>query len=291
MRSSALQRNRTLGNIAERFLCAQPESDLTGIFCTYCIHSLVPAAKSCLLCEASQCESHNQVQSRSADHVLTTPATLRRGNVPSIKSPSSITATWIPCVSVRRICPSCCLACQHKCHRVELLSNVSEKKKEKLRKVLLNLPLMIEEAENKRLVTQSESSHYLHLEVLEQRVLREFTRQEEDLSLQVFLLIQQLEGVYGKGATHILLDIDTASKNMDQRTASWTSANQLRPQTPSRFMSFRVLSANSITSGQYFWDMEVSESGSWRAGGLSQYQEEKNQFWIGNNIKSWCLWR
>ncbi|NP_001084882.2 E3 ubiquitin/ISG15 ligase TRIM25-like L homeolog [Xenopus laevis] len=388
MERPALQRNRTLGNIAERFFCAQPEPDGTGIFCTYCIHSPVPAAKSCLLCEASLCESHVRVHSRSAEHVLTTPtAALEMRKCSVHREPLK----YYCYVDSSCICASCCLAGQHKRHRVELLSDASEKKKEKLRKVLLNLPLMIEEAERggwrlqeRRREVQEQAAAETErvvalfvdirerLEALEQRVLREVARQEEELSLQVSELIQQLEvkkeelsrkilqteelcnmadplavlqagesdraeddggregsdpkvltvgdldkdlisetlhsgldsivtvakgwGVYGKGATHIRLDIDTASNNVavseDRRTASWTSANQLRPQTPSRFIGYQVLSNNSFTSGQYFWDMEVSESGSWRVGvAYPSIGRKGNQFWIGNNIKSWCLWR
>ncbi|OCT96283.1 hypothetical protein XELAEV_18013959mg [Xenopus laevis] len=344
MERPALQRNRTLGNIAERFF----------------------------------------LHSRSAEHVLTTPtAALEMRKCSVHREPLK----YYCYVDSSCICASCCLAGQHKRHRVELLSDASEKKKEKLRKVLLNLPLMIEEAERggwrlqeRRREVQEQAAAETErvvalfvdirerLEALEQRVLREVARQEEELSLQVSELIQQLEvkkeelsrkilqteelcnmadplavlqagesdraeddgGREGSdpkvltvgdldkdlisetlhsgldsivtvakgwgGATHIRLDIDTASNNVavseDRRTASWTSANQLRPQTPSRFIGYQVLSNNSFTSGQYFWDMEVSESGSWRVGvAYPSIGRKGNQFWIGNNIKSWCLWR
>eukprot|EP00079_Xenopus_tropicalis_P013714 XP_002942762.1 PREDICTED: E3 ubiquitin/ISG15 ligase TRIM25-like [Xenopus tropicalis] len=382
----ALQRNRTLGNIAERFLCAQPGPGGTGIYCTYCIHSPVAAAKSCLLCEASLCESHVRVHSRSAEHVLVEPTTAPEKRKCSAHGEP---LKYYCYEDSACICASCCLGGQHKRHRVELLSEASDRKKEQLRKVLLNLPLMIEETERgaqklqeRRVQMQEQAAGEMdrvvalfadireRLEALERRVLSEIARQEEELTARASELIHQLEikkeelsrkilqteelcnmadplavlqthdsdehdgaresqeprgpslgdlnedlisetlhaglesivmaakglGVYGKGAAHVLLDINTASNNVavseDRKTASWTSTNQLRPQTPPRFIGYQILSTNSFTSGRHFWDMEVSESGSWRVGvAYPSIGRKGNQFWIGNNIKSWCLWR
>ncbi|KAM5158177.1 LOW QUALITY PROTEIN: E3 ubiquitin/ISG15 ligase TRIM25-like [Mantella aurantiaca] len=66
-------KNITLHNIVEAFRPTQP--NLTGIFCTYCIHSPVPAVKSCLMCEASLCDNHLNVHSKSSEHILIEPTT------------------------------------------------------------------------------------------------------------------------------------------------------------------------------------------------------------------------
>uniref|UniRef100_L7N2P2 RING-type domain-containing protein n=1 Tax=Xenopus tropicalis TaxID=8364 RepID=L7N2P2_XENTR len=110
------------------------------------------------------------------------------------------------------ICASCCLAGGHRGHRVELLSEASEKKKEKLRKVLEKLSPEREETERgaQRLqerrrevaeVAASETERVTalfrgireELEALEKRLLSDISRQKEELSLTLTELIQQLE--------------------------------------------------------------------------------------------------
>ncbi|XP_073468186.1 ret finger protein-like 4A [Aquarana catesbeiana] len=71
----ALHRNITLRNIVENFLSAQPDQKKSGVFCTYCIHTPVPAVISCLMCEASLCDNHLIVHSKSPEHILCDPTT------------------------------------------------------------------------------------------------------------------------------------------------------------------------------------------------------------------------
>ncbi|OCT66766.1 E3 ubiquitin-protein ligase TRIM39 [Xenopus laevis] len=110
------------------------------------------------------------------------------------------------------ICESCCLAGEHRGHRVELLSEVSEKKKEKLRKVVEKLRPEREEIEEQiqrlqerrrevaeKAAGETETVTALfrdireQLEALEKRLLRDISREEEKVSLQLHDLIQQLE--------------------------------------------------------------------------------------------------
>ncbi|KAE8636987.1 hypothetical protein XENTR_v10003249 [Xenopus tropicalis] len=110
------------------------------------------------------------------------------------------------------ICVSCCLAGEHRGHRVDLLSEASEKKKEKLRKVLEKLSPEREETERgaQRLqerrrevaeVAAGETERVTalfrgireELEALEKRLLSDISRQKEELSLPLTELIQQLE--------------------------------------------------------------------------------------------------
>eukprot|EP00079_Xenopus_tropicalis_P031553 XP_017945324.1 PREDICTED: tripartite motif-containing protein 7-like [Xenopus tropicalis] len=205
----ALYRNRALGNIAERFRPTETEPGETGIFCTYCLLSPVPAAKSCLLCEASLCDTHLRGHCQSAEHVLTEPTASFMGRKCSVHNEL---LKYHCCEDSACICASCCLAGGHWGHRVELLSEASEKKKEKLRKVLEKLSPEREETERgaQRLqerrregaeaaageterVTALFRGIREELEALEKRLLSDISRQKEELSLTLTELIQQLE--------------------------------------------------------------------------------------------------
>ncbi|KAG8447198.1 hypothetical protein GDO86_014604 [Hymenochirus boettgeri] len=110
------------------------------------------------------------------------------------------------------VCVSCCLAGDHRGHKVELLDEASEKKKEKLRNVLDKLTPQREATERKvqrlqenwgevkrKAASEMERVTVLfrdireQLKSLEKRVLSEISRQEKHLSLTLTNLIQQLE--------------------------------------------------------------------------------------------------
>ncbi|OCT75190.1 hypothetical protein XELAEV_180303631mg, partial [Xenopus laevis] len=202
----ALPRNRTLGNIAERFLSAQPEPGDTGIPCTYC-DSHVPAVKSCLMCEASLCNKHLRMHSKSAEHVLTQPTDSFMERKCSVHHKVLEFYCCETCV-----CVSCCLAGEHRGHRVELLSEASEKKKETLRKVVEKLRPEREETERgaqrlqerRREVAEKAAGETERvtalfrdireqLEALEKRLLSDISSQKEKLSLTLTDLMEQLE--------------------------------------------------------------------------------------------------
>ncbi|XP_041436641.1 E3 ubiquitin/ISG15 ligase TRIM25-like [Xenopus laevis] len=205
----ALYRNRTLGNIAERFLPTETEPGETGIFCTYCVLSPVPAAKSCLLCEASLCDTHLRGHSKSAEHVLTQPTDSFMGRKCSVHHK---VLEYYCCEDSVCVCVSCCLAGEHRGHRVELLSEASEKKKETLRKVLEKLRPEREETERgaqrleerRREVAEKSAGETERvtalfrdireqLEALEKRLLSDISSQKEKLSLTLTDLMEQLE--------------------------------------------------------------------------------------------------
>ncbi|XP_041422855.1 E3 ubiquitin-protein ligase TRIM7-like [Xenopus laevis] len=204
----ALPRNRTLGNIAERFLSAQPEPGDTGIPCTYC-DSHVPAVKSCLLCEASLCNKHLRMHSKSAKHVLIEP-TMDMGDKKCSVHDEPL--KYYCCEESVCVCVSCCLAGEHRGHRVELLSEASEKKKETLRKVVEKLRPEREETERgaqrlqerRREVAEKAAGETERvtalfrdireqLEALEKRLLSDISSQKEKLSLTLTDLMEQLE--------------------------------------------------------------------------------------------------
>ncbi|XP_063786686.1 E3 ubiquitin/ISG15 ligase TRIM25-like [Pseudophryne corroboree] len=215
----ALQRNITLCNIVGSFLSTRTDQEETGIFCTYCVDSPVPAAKSCLLCEASLCDKHLRVHSKSAEHVLCDPTTALGNRKCSVHKKI---LEYYCTEDAACICVYCRLDGEHQGHHVEMLNEASEKKKEKLRNVLQKLTTRREETEKRvqslqerRREDQGKAAGVIEtvtalfrdirrqLEDLEKRVLSEISRQEQCISLSggnllrfVFSLsdlIQQLE--------------------------------------------------------------------------------------------------
>ncbi|XP_041426889.1 E3 ubiquitin-protein ligase TRIM7-like [Xenopus laevis] len=198
-----------LRDLVERFRPTETEPGETGIFCTYCVLSPVPAAKSCLLCEASLCDTHLRGHSKSAEHVLTQPTDSFMERKCSVHNEL---LKYYCCEESVCICVSCCLAGEHRGHRVELLSEASEKKKEKLRQVLDKLRPEREETErgaqrlqeSRREVAEKAAGETERvtalfrdireqLEALEKRLLSDISSQKEKLSLTLTDLMEQLE--------------------------------------------------------------------------------------------------
>ncbi|KAE8577784.1 hypothetical protein XENTR_v10023047 [Xenopus tropicalis] len=205
----ALPRNRTLGNIAERFHSAELEPGETGIPCTYCVISPVHAVKSCLLCETSMCGVHLKVHSESEEHVLTEPTASFENR--KCSTHKELLKYYCP-QDGACICVSCCLAGEHRGHKVEPLSEASEKKKEKLRKVLEKLSPEREETEGQiqRLqerrkelqekaagVTEQINALFRdireRLSLLEEQLHIQLSMQKVMVSLEVWDLIRELE--------------------------------------------------------------------------------------------------
>ncbi|XP_040191889.1 E3 ubiquitin/ISG15 ligase TRIM25-like [Rana temporaria] len=205
----ALRRNITLCNIVENFLSAQPDQEARGVFCTYCIHSPVPAVKFCLLCEASLCDKHLKVHSKSPEHVLCDPTTSLENRKCSVHKKI---LEYYCTEDSTCICVSCTLVGEHRGHQVETLDEASEMKKKKLRNVLQKL--VIEREETKKRVKslqermrkvlgkaddQTERVTVLlrdlrrRLEDLEKRVLSEISGQAQRVSQLLSDMIQQLE--------------------------------------------------------------------------------------------------
>ncbi|XP_040211104.1 E3 ubiquitin/ISG15 ligase TRIM25-like [Rana temporaria] len=198
-----LHRNITLRNIVETFRSTQLEEGKTGIFCTYCYHSPVPAVKSCLMCEASLCDNHLRVHSKSPEHVLTDPTTSMENRKCSIHREL---IKYYCTEDSACICVSCRRDGEHRGHKVETLDEASEKKIQKLRNVLQKLMTEREETEkrvqslqDRRRKVQEKTERVTalfielrrHLEDLEKRVRRNISSQEERISLSD--LIHQLE--------------------------------------------------------------------------------------------------
>ncbi|XP_075204106.1 E3 ubiquitin/ISG15 ligase TRIM25-like [Anomaloglossus baeobatrachus] len=204
----ALQRNVTLCAIAERFQFSQPGGS-GEVFCTYCIHVPVPAVKSCLHCEASLCQDHLRVHSRSPEHVLSNPSTEPKTRKCAVHKKI---LEYYCSEDSTPICVSCRLDGEHGGHLVESLEKASEKKRSQLFQLLPKLESKRSEME-KRIQILEERKISVHdkaadvtkditvifrdirrdLEDLEKRVLMEVSRQEKQASLTVSDLIRQME--------------------------------------------------------------------------------------------------
>ncbi|KAM9296755.1 E3 ubiquitin/ISG15 ligase TRIM25-like [Gastrophryne carolinensis] len=201
---SALCRNITLQNIAERFLSDQtPKKDLKS--CTYCS---VPANKFCLHCESSMCDHHLQVHSPSPEHILMDLSESLENTKCSIHKE---TLKYFCTLDSVCICVTC-LKEQHRQHQTETIGEAFQKKTMEVRNVLEILTLKkseIEETlrrlqqpkrETQRKITDERERLGLlfdvirrQLDILERRVQGEIIRQGEKLSFPVCNLIEQLE--------------------------------------------------------------------------------------------------
>ncbi|KAM4025413.1 E3 ubiquitin/ISG15 ligase TRIM25-like isoform 1-T2 [Anomaloglossus baeobatrachus] len=129
------QVNFNLSNIAEYYKsikgCESPEE----VPCTYCILIPSTATRTCLHCEASFCDKHLELHSKSKEHILVDPTA-------SIRSRKCLIHDEVfkyYCVNDQAcICPSCCLS-EHKDHDVELLEEAVQKEKEQLKTILQGL--------------------------------------------------------------------------------------------------------------------------------------------------------
>ncbi|XP_018430320.1 PREDICTED: E3 ubiquitin-protein ligase Midline-1-like [Nanorana parkeri] len=202
-------RNITLRNIVENFLSAQPDKEESGVLCTYCIHAPVPAVKSCLHCEASLCDNHLRVHSKSPEHVLCDPTTSLENRKCSVHKEL---LKYYCSLDSACICVSCRLDGEHRGHQVETLYEASEKKKMKLGNVLQKLMTEREETEKRvqsleehRRKVQGEAAgdtekvsalfrmFRRRLEDLKTRVLSEISGREERISISVVEMIRELE--------------------------------------------------------------------------------------------------
>ncbi|XP_069823248.1 E3 ubiquitin/ISG15 ligase TRIM25-like [Dendropsophus ebraccatus] len=205
----ALMRNIALRNLMENILLTPPTPTESGICCTYCVDSAVPAVISCLLCEASLCDKHLRAHSKSPEHVLSEPSTSLEKRKCSVHKKM---LEYYCTEDAICICVSCRLDGEHRGHRVEMLDEASGKKKKKLRNVLQKLMAKRKETEERvrsveerrrkaqekaageaERVTALFTDIRRRLDDLEKRVLSEISRQQKKESLSLSALIQQLE--------------------------------------------------------------------------------------------------
>ncbi|XP_040203529.1 E3 ubiquitin-protein ligase TRIM41-like [Rana temporaria] len=201
-------RNILLQDITQRFL-SPPDPEKSGISCTYCIHSSVPAVKSCLHCEASLCGDHLRVHIKSPEHVLCVPTSTPENR----KCPVHKKILEYYCTEdSAAICVFCIIFGEHRGHQVETLEETFIKKKKKL---TYNLEKLITKREDTEERVRSLQEHLgsvqgkadgetervtglfrdfrRRLEDLEKKVLGEISRPAKRILRPVNDLIQKLE--------------------------------------------------------------------------------------------------
>ncbi|XP_068135928.1 E3 ubiquitin/ISG15 ligase TRIM25-like [Hyperolius riggenbachi] len=204
----ALHKNIVLHNIVRSLLSAPPKEKETGVFCTYCVDSPIPAVKTCLHCEASLCEKHMKVHSKSPEHVLCDPTTSLGNKKCSVHKKL---LEYYCTEDSACICASCSDD-EHQGHQVETVAEASEKRKTKLGDFMTEVIKIKQEAEktvqsmqeNKRKVkvnavdvTKKVTTIFRdlrrRLDTLERRVLGDISWQAEGASRTCDYDIQQLE--------------------------------------------------------------------------------------------------
>ncbi|XP_073468294.1 E3 ubiquitin/ISG15 ligase TRIM25-like [Aquarana catesbeiana] len=204
-----LEKKDAVCQVLQTLQTTQGGQDKTGVFCTYCIHTPVPAVKSCVLCEASLCFNHLRLHSKSPEHVLCDPTISLENRKCSVHKKI---LEYYCTEDDTCICMSCRLDGEHQGHQVETLDEASEKKKKKLRNVLQKLMTEREETERRvqslqehRRKVQGEADDKTEgatglfrdigrrLEDLKKRIQREISGQAERVSLSLSDMIQQLE--------------------------------------------------------------------------------------------------
>ncbi|XP_072259696.1 E3 ubiquitin/ISG15 ligase TRIM25-like [Pyxicephalus adspersus] len=205
---SALYKNITLRNIAERFLSAQQAEEDSGTFCTYCTDSKVPAIKCCLHCDALLCNIHLTSHSTGPEHTLSEPSACLKTKKCSVHKK---TVKYFCTDDSVCICATC-LAGQHRGHRAEPIGEALEKKKTILRNILEKLtPKKVEMEKNlqrlqeRRTKVQETAASEMkrvtvllrdivnQLEDLEMKMLSEISGQEEKILMLVSGQIQLME--------------------------------------------------------------------------------------------------
>ncbi|XP_071988306.1 uncharacterized protein [Engystomops pustulosus] len=202
-----LQRNRTLSHMVENFRSTHGDDNI--VLCTYCVDSPVPAAKSCLMCDASLCQKHLRVHSKEPEHVLSDPSrSLEKWKCPIHKKILEYYCTE----DAACICVSCCLIGEHRGHNMESLDEASEKKKKKLKEVLqkiitkrLNLMKRIQslkeskkKAKRKVMAETAKVTDLFQdlrqcLNDLETKVQSEVSRMKEQVLQPLYKVIQKLK--------------------------------------------------------------------------------------------------
>ncbi|XP_077109634.1 nuclear factor 7, brain-like isoform X2 [Ranitomeya variabilis] len=200
-----LQRNTTLGNIADHFHSQEERQTL----CVYCIQTPMVASKSCLTCEVSLCDVHLAVHSKQPDHVLIEPTISYRSRKCCHHSKNLL---FYCAEDAQCLCVSCLPAENERGHEISLINDAYRKKKEKLKFIQARV---LQEREKIEKQVQRLQDHLksttekaagivekvsvqfqdirMKQDIAKSRILDEIPKQQEQVSLQVSNLIQQLD--------------------------------------------------------------------------------------------------
>ncbi|KAM9305475.1 uncharacterized protein PAF06_014035 [Gastrophryne carolinensis] len=116
------------------------------------------------------------------------------------------------------------------------------------------------------------------------------------LSSLVDISVKLKENISAPIISNISFDINTACNYIvvseNCRSASYVHIDQGYLEGPQRFTPCQVLSTQSFTSGQYYWEVEISKAKEWIVGVVNGTMERKTlgiESYVGYNNKSWGL--
>ncbi|KAM3922886.1 tripartite motif-containing protein 16-like [Leptodactylus fuscus] len=175
--------------MAERFQSTQPEAN-SRVFCTYCIHTSVPAMKFCLHCEAYLCSDHLRVHNKSPEHILSELSTALKTTRCTVHK--KILEYYCSQDSTL-ICGSYILEGEHRGHQVESLDKALRRRGANSSNFCHNWNQRDQRCNVTKEISTILGDIRRQLEDLEKKVLTEVSRQEENALLTISDLIQQLE--------------------------------------------------------------------------------------------------
>ncbi|XP_040191841.1 E3 ubiquitin-protein ligase TRIM11-like [Rana temporaria] len=316
-----LQRNLKLSNLMENIQSTRPDQEESGVFCTYCIHTPVPAVISCLHCEASLCDDDLRVHSKLDGE-------LRGHQVETLDEASEKKKKILKNVQKKlrisnKELPRKTEDIEELCNKMDPLTILKESDTGDL--------CDSEDGDDEELDTgdsfDSEdgddedrerrdnllhdggdldvagTSHTLHTGLSDimsggnvekctgTHVYPRLKRKGEDENNA-----EQSRKRPKLSPIDILLDVSTAGKNLhisdDRTTVSRSDVSQNYPETPERFQDPQVISSEGISSGRHYWEVDVGGSRVWKVGiCYPSIDRRGHRSVIGHNKKSWCLER
>ncbi|OCT66699.1 tripartite motif-containing protein 65 [Xenopus laevis] len=211
-----LRRNVTLRKIVEHYKYIKPNQNPVEIFCTYCA-TLVPAAKSCLPCEASLCVKHMKDHKKSAEHVFTKPTEYFGYRKCSVHKQ---TLEFYCPQEGACICAACCNTEKHNGHKEEKINIISIKKLVEIKCILKELlpeevkatdRLQSRQKFEEKVTTETEKVTELFIETK-----RELEALEEKIKAEIAKLRVGLSNPTSSTTESLQIKRDTLSQKISQ---------------------------------------------------------------------------
>ncbi|XP_068118740.1 E3 ubiquitin/ISG15 ligase TRIM25-like [Hyperolius riggenbachi] len=252
-----LQVNTRLRNIVEAFQLELKHN----IKCTYCIDSPVTAVKTCLRCEASLCDRHLKVHSKSPEHVLCDPT----ADLESRKCAKHGKVLKYYCQeeSIGICCKSCLQENKHRGRTIRPLKEESKKRKQECQQTLEKLTTRRDVAEKKIQSLQNQKGQVEeHTYVVKEKVILLFKilrRQQDDLE------------------NRVLKDISNKKEQISGSLSQQVHQLEMRKDELSRKLRHLKDICNTADPLNVVWESYREDSGVYDKDNHEENEFEKNQ--------------